>query len=167
MVQEPLPASQPDWWQEVLGESAESGSALDEAILVLETGTGSDDPDVPRWRQWVEQARTVVFDIGSEIVDRSPQPLRWVMAAAAAVGVMLGLFLGAAAPAFSAALLTALGGSLLLISSSWTVVTRVGWTAEWMPSSTPQWLAWWLIAAVIGLCVQWIFRARRADKSAS
>ncbi len=174
IVQPPLPAGEPDWWQDVLEHGAETPQVaeIDEALealgaAVVETSETETEQQLPLWRRWTERARTVAVDVTTGVWDRSPQPLRWIMAASMAVGLLLGLFLGAAAPSMSAAILTALSGSLLLIGTSWTVVTRAGWTADWMPSSTPQWLAWWLIAAVIGLGVQWMFRAKRADKSAS
>ncbi|MEE8458907.1 MAG: hypothetical protein V3S08_03485, partial [Phycisphaerales bacterium] len=82
----------------------------------------------------------------------------------AASGGVLGLFLGAAAPAISASIVTALGGSLLLLSSGWTIALRLHAPEQWLPHTTPQWLLWWMVAAVIGLCLQWIFRSKPADK---
>lgn len=172
-VQQPLAAGETDWWDVLADEGGEGATdvsgeagAAHEPTLILETDE-SDENQTAQWRRWLTQVREILVDVGEGILERSPQPLRWVMAASAAVGMLLGLFLGAAAPAFSAALLTALGGSLLLVSCGWTMVTRLGWSAEWMPSTAPQWLAWWAIAAVIGLIVQWTIRGKRADKAAS
>ena len=90
--------------------------------------------------------------------------LRWVLVSAAGAGAVLGLVLGAAAPSVAASLVTALFGSLLLIGSSWTFAVKLSLPERFMPQSSWQWLAWWLIVAVIGLGLQWIFRVKPTDK---
>jgi hypothetical protein len=58
---------------------------------------------------------------------------------------------------------TALGGSFLLIGSGCTVAARF-LPAAILPQSAVAWLTWWAAAAVIGLGLQWMFRPKPADK---
>jgi hypothetical protein len=120
------------------------------------------------WTQWWTKARAVFVDLFRTAWKKSPEPLRWSVVAAAAVGGLLGLVLGAAAPSFSAAVVTALGGSGIMLTSGLTLVTRLeSLQGPWMPSTPTAWLAWWTAIAVIGLGIQWMLRAKRADKPAS
>ena len=81
--------------------------------------------------------------------------------------------MGAAAPAFSAALVTTLGGSIIMPSSGTALITRaLAGRVEmpqgpWMPTTPTGLLAWLLGLTVIGLGIQWMLRAKHADKPAS
>ena len=86
--------------------------------------------------------------------------------AALAVGGLLGLVLGAAAPGASASVVTALGGSLLLLGCAFTIAARLKAPDNLIPSTSAAWTSWWLVTAVIGLGLQWIFRRKHADKPA-
>ena len=127
-----------------------------------------DDGEANVWSQWWTNARVVFVDLLRTGWKKSPEPLRWSVVAAAAVGGLLGLVLGAAAPSLSAAVVTALGGSGIMLTSSLTLATRVeALQGPWMPTTPTAWLAWWVAIAVIGLGIQWMLRAKRADKPAS
>jgi hypothetical protein len=116
------------------------------------------------WRRWATTTVRYVSQTGRDAWEESSASLRWALAAAAAVGALLGLVVGASAPSFSASVVTALGGALLLIGSGCTVAARLSLPPALLPQSATAWLAWWAAAAVIGLGLQWMFRPRPADK---
>jgi hypothetical protein len=63
---------------------------------------------------------------------------------------------------------TALGGSVVMLTSGWTLAARAEIPqGPWMPTTPTHLLAWWLGLAVIGLGIQWMLRAKHADKPAS
>jgi len=97
---------------------------------------------------------------------RTPTTLRPTLVLSSVLGGLLGVFLGILAPGFSAAAVTALGGSLLWLSGVRVIATRMGLPADapWLPSSGIAWLGLWLITSVAGLAIQWIFKRPPADK---
>ncbi len=107
---------------------------------------------------------TATLELPGQVWADTTGSLRWILLAGAASGAVLGLFLGAAAPAISASIVTALGGSLLLLSSGCAMALKLRTPEQWLPSTTAQWLLWWMVAAIIGLGLQWIFRTKPADK---
>jgi hypothetical protein len=117
---------------------------------------------------WLEGIATDVVEAAKAVWAQSPAALRGSLLAAAVAGAMLGFVVGAAAPALSAAAVSALGGSILLLGSAWTIGARLGeGEVPWMPQSATTWTAVWLIIAFLGLAIQWMFRPKRADNSAS
>lgn len=116
------------------------------------------------WKRWATETVGFVRQRGEAAWEQSAGPLRWTLFAAAAVGALLGLVVGASAPSFSASVVTALGGSLLLIGAGCTAAARLHLPAALLPESAIAWLVWWIVAAVIGLGLQWIFRPKPADK---
>jgi hypothetical protein len=119
-------------------------------------------------REWWDRAAQILASASAAVWHETPDSLRWTVLAAAAVGALLGLVVGAAAPSFSASVVTALGGSVIMLSSGLVLVTHVKIPlTSWMPTTPTALLIWWVVLAVIGLGVQWILRARRADKPAS
>ena len=73
------------------------------------------------------------------------------------------------ARAFSAAVVTAFGGSLVWLTCAWMLATRLGLPdGPWLPGTSASWLTLWMFASVIGLCIQWQWTSppKRADKSA-
>ena len=161
-VQQPLATGEPDWWDEWL-DSAEAATPPVAAVEPTPASASAID-DLPVWSVRVRRFASLFSDLPRQAWECTSGPLRWIIVASAASGGVLGLFLGAAAPALSASIVTALGGSLLLLSSGWTIALKLHAPEQWLPHTTPQWLLWWLVAAVIGLCLQWIFRSKPADK---
>lgn len=99
--------------------------------------------------------------VGSAWSEATP-PERGSFVAAGLFGAMLGLVLGTAAPVFSAILVSALGGSFLLLATGWILGARLGIAGEsWMPQNPTHWTILWLITAIVGLGIQWIFRPKR------
>jgi hypothetical protein len=161
-VQQPLATGEPDWWDQWL-DSAEAASPPVAAIEPAPANASVVD-ELPQWSERVRRFVSLFTELPRQVWESTSGPLRWIVVASAASGGVLGLFLGAAAPAISASVVTALGGSLLLLSSGWTIALRLHAPEQWLPHTTPQWLLWWMVAAVIGLCLQWIFRSKPADK---
>jgi hypothetical protein len=84
---------------------------------------------------------------------------------AAVIGALLGLALGVLTPAFATALMTALLGAALWLGCGAGVAVRLGVPGvSWLPDSWLGWLVLWVVAAVIGLCIQWMLRPKSADK---
>jgi hypothetical protein len=125
------------------------------------------------WREWWDGAAKALKQLVGTVWEQSAGSLRPILFAASAVGGLLGLLLGAAAPAFSGAVVTALGGSIIMLSSGTTLITRT--LADrvelpqgpWLPTTSTGLLAWWVGLTVIGLGIQWMLQAKRADKPAS
>jgi hypothetical protein len=158
------------WLEEVFGTPAAPGEETEPVIDEQDPAPPlpADDAGANVWVQWWTKAKVVFADLVYTAWKKSPDPLRWSVVAAAAVGGLLGLVLGAGAPAISAAVVTALGGSGIMLTSSLTLATRVeALQGPWMPSTPTAWLAWWVALAVIGLGIQWMLRTKRADKPAS
>ena len=158
------------WLEEMFGTPGAPGEETEPVINEQDPvlPPPDDDAEANVWSQWWARARAVFVDLFRTAWKKSPEPLRWSVVAAAAVGGLLGLVLGAAAPAISAAVVTALGGSGIMLTSSLTLATRVeALQGSWMPSTPTAWLAWWVALAVIGLGIQWMLRTKRADKPAS
>jgi hypothetical protein len=101
-----------------------------------------------------------------ELWDQSPEELRPQMVGAAVIGVLIGVMLGALLPTFSASIVTAFGGSLLMLTNLRVLGERLGAAdAPWMPSSAMTWLIVWIVTALIGTAIQWTFRPKPADNS--
>ena len=160
--QQPLATGEPDWWDEWL-DDAEAAAPLIEALEPIPASTSAVD-ELPQWSERVRRFVSLFSELPKQMWESTSGPLRWIVVASAASGGVLGLFLGAAAPAISASIVTALGGSLLLLASGSTIALRLHAPEQWLPHTTLQWLMWWIVAAVIGLCLQWIFRTKPADK---
>lgn len=153
-----------DWFGAGGAEPGPSAAAEEPKPTIEETAVRS----AATWLEWLREATDAAVEAPKVAWAQMSQPLRWSLVAAAGVGVLLGLILGAAAPSLSASMVTALGGALLLLVSGWITAIRLG-AGDWpgMPSNAVSWLAWWVAAAVIGLGVQWTIRPKRADKSVS
>ena len=168
-VQQPMAAAAPDFldvWLNEIGAPAEAGAEaqpVQPAMEPTEAGASAAE-DLPSWSDRVRRVYTAVVDLPGLMWERTSGSLRLILLAGAASGAVLGLFLGAAAPAISASIVTALGGSLLLLSSGGAMALKLRVPEQWLPSTTTQWLLWWMVAAVIGLGLQWIFRTKPADK---
>jgi hypothetical protein len=167
LEERPLPASVP---QPAGGDQVAPGTELAQDAAPAEAVAGNASQTeapavaIAEWRHWVADTYGFVARRAGAAWDQSAAPMRWMLAAAAAVGVLLGLIVGATAPSFSASVVTALGGALLLIGAGCTVAARLHLPPALLPQSAVAWLAWWVVAAVIGLGLQWIFRPKPADK---
>jgi hypothetical protein len=160
------------WLEEVFGTPA--GNPPEPVISEPEPAPEpQDDGEAGVWRQWWDGAARALKELVNVAWEKSAGSLRPTLFAAAAVGGLLGLVLGAAAPAFSGAVVTALGGSILMLSSGTTLVARTLATrvempqGPWMPTTPTGLLTWLLALTVIGLGIQWMLRAKHADKAAS
>ncbi|MHC4217528.1 MAG: hypothetical protein ACYSU7_03640 [Planctomycetota bacterium] len=156
------------WLEDVFGVPGEEPPPAGDEEPAPVPAPAEGEADANPWRQWWDNAADVLVSVPVTIWQETPEPLRWSVVAAAAVGGLLGLVLGAAAPSFSASVVTALGGSVIMISSAWTLAARLEAPPDrWLPTTPKAILAWWIALSVIGLGIQWMLRARRADKSAS
>lgn len=163
-VQQPMAAASPDFLDEWLNEisaPAEAGTKADPMEPTPATASAAED--LPIWGERVRRAYTTVLELPGHMWDGTSGSLRMILLAGAASGAVMGLFLGAAAPAISASIVTALGGSLLLLGSGCAMALKLRAPEQWLPTTTSQWLLWWMVAAVIGLGLQWIFRTKPAD----
>jgi hypothetical protein len=161
-IQAPLATGEPDLWDQWLDSVEDATPPL--AAVEPTPASASAIDDLPQWSERVRRFARLFSELPRQMWESTSGPLRWIVVASAASGGVLGLFLGAAAPAISASVVTALGGSLLLLTSGWTIALKLHAPEQWLPHTTPQWLLWWMVAAVIGLCLQWIFRSKPADK---
>ncbi len=123
-----------------------------------------DLPGLPMLVALVEEVRR----LARSAWEQSPAALRGSLLAALVIGAMLGFVVGTTAPVFSASAVSALGGSAICLASAWIMASRFGkGDVGWMPHSATAWTAVWLITATVGTGIQWTFRSKRADNSAS
>ncbi|MHC5113386.1 MAG: hypothetical protein ACYTGP_03030, partial [Planctomycetota bacterium] len=89
------------------------------------------------------------------------------IAVSAAAGAVTGILFAALAPTISSSLVTAFGGSLMWLAGLRLIVAGTGLTGleKLMPAGTGYTLVLWLIIALIGVAIQWTFRAKEADTS--
>jgi hypothetical protein len=107
-----------------------------------------------------------LIDRAAAVWAKAPQPLRPFLAVAACIGFLMGLLLGSLAPSFSTSFVTAAGGAIIwLAAGSMLIAETPAGDASWLPRSPRAWIAWWGLAAVIGLGIQWTMRPKAADKS--
>jgi hypothetical protein len=96
----------------------------------------------------------------------TPEQLRPSIVSAAIIGLLAGALIGTLAPTQSATVVTAFGGSLLWLSCLRVMLAQFGAGVEKvLPSSATALLIVWLIIAIAGAVIQWIFRPKRADKA--
>lgn len=98
--------------------------------------------------------------------DSTAPTLQPILLGAAVGGMIFGFVLGAVLPTFSASIVTAFGGSLLWLGAVRVMAERLNLgDLGVLPATGKGWLAFWIIASLIGLAIQWMFRGRPADKS--
>ena len=137
-----------------------------EKAATLSVSAGADDVDAeePEVTAPLREAWRVARDGWYE----AEAPLKGLLVAACAFGAMLGFVVGTGAPGFSAIVVSSLGGSFLILSTGWVMGARTFLANGLLDKLTPTtWTLLWLITSVLGLGIQWIFRPKRADKSAS
>lgn len=86
---------------------------------------------------------------------RSPVPVRTLMLACAAACGFLGLCVGILAARWTAATITALGGSVLVVLCAAAAIQQFAGTPESTLGSRLAWMIAWGVLALAGLCVQW------------
>jgi len=104
---------------------------------------------------------------------KTPQKLRPTLMLAGVIGAVIGLFLGIMAPSFGALALTAFAGSLMWITGTRIVATKLGLPeGPWLPAPGTHGVAFasmWLITSLVGMGVQSYFLGspkENADKPA-
>ncbi len=118
----------------------------------------------------MQQAKSVGTAIADAIVTQwnaTPKRLKPTVLLAAMIGTLSGLVLGLVLRKFSDCAVTAMIGAAIWLSAAQVIALRSGAPdGPWFPKSTIAWLGVWLIAAIIGLVVQWARRGGPADKPA-
>jgi hypothetical protein len=166
---------------------------LDEANRWLFPGFGSTDAEADAADEEGESAATTIGRLGPAVglgpgaterlaqaesyVDRllasaraewvaTPETLRTLIVGAAIGGLLLGLLLGTLTPTFSTTVVSAFGGSLLWLAPSRVLLARFGpGTLEWLPQSATVSILLWILVALLGVGIQWMFRPKQADKA--
>jgi hypothetical protein len=159
---------QPEWFELQGDDGGTSGLLPDPTDMAVDQFSIPDEAkeqvkeaakDIQTYTKWaVEQ--------GKAIWAETPENLRPTMVGAAVVGVLLGAMLGALAPSLSSAIVTAFGGTMLMLIGSRILGERAG-IGDWrvVPSSATVWLAVWVGLSIIGTIFQWTFRPKQADNS--
>lgn len=109
------------------------------------------------------KARDAVRQAVNEWWAALPNGQRWLLGTVCIGGGLLALLIGLALPYFSAALVTALLGSLMLAAPIYRLADLIGERAETALPQTPRpFLYALLIATLVGALLQWtVFRPRR------
>ncbi|HRQ74793.1 MAG TPA: hypothetical protein PK098_02625 [Phycisphaerales bacterium] len=146
-----------------LGENGELGQPLTPREIGERFGMSDEmGEQIDRLESY---ARRLIDAIGSVWSQTAPA-IRPYLVASAIGGALLGLMLGAMAPGFSAAIVTAFGGSLLWLGGGRLIAEHMGYAdASWMPAAGTSWLTIWVVTAMVGFAIQWTFHRRKADKS--
>ena len=161
-----------DWidsLEETLNATAED--ARDDAVA-----TGVDDLrdrlglDEATTDEALSRAGDVVDTVRTRAVetwDETPDRIRPLLLALAVAAGLAGIMLGALAPTFSTAIVTALGGSLLWMTCGLALLGQTDLPpVPWLPTTATAGLIWWIAVALIGLIIQWTLRPKPADTSA-
>lgn len=138
----------------------------DDAATTQDAPDEGGDANTPAWR---EKFDAVVAQIKAEAQYRwnaaDPGVRRSILLSAAS-GAIFGFLVGLSLTTLSAAAVTSMGGSGLVLASGWSLLTSLGFGDQpWMPSSTIAWLIVWLVVALAGLAIQWTIRRKPADSS--
>ncbi len=138
----------------------------DDAATTQDAPGEEGDAATPAWR---EKFDAVVAQIKAEAQYRwnaaDPGVRRSILLSGAS-GAIFGFLVGLSLTTLSAAAVTSMGGSGLVLASGWSLLTSLGFGNQpWMPSSTIAWLIVWLVVALAGLAIQWTIRRKPADSS--
>jgi len=121
----------------------------------------------------LEEAWNKGKESAGEFWEQTPEKLRPTLILAGVIGAFIGLFLGIMAPSFGALVLTAFGGSLMWITGTRIVATKLGLPeGPWLPAPDTHGVAFasmWLITSLVGMGVQSFFLGspeEKADKPA-
>jgi len=96
----------------------------------------------------------------------TPEALRTLIIGAAIGGLLIGLLLGTLAPTASTTIVSAFGGSLLWLGGTRLLLLQASpETAALLPETASVTLLLWILIALGGVAIQWIFRPKEADKS--
>lgn len=142
------------------GESSASHSISQELDRVS-PGLG------PSFLAWLERCQAFLSSSGTWVKSRwdgLPAPMRTLLFASGAAGGFLGFVAGISSPAWAAATVTSLLGSLL------TLLCGVPIASRFLPDGTiPHlsplgWLAAWLGLSALGALFQWYMRKKKDDE---
>jgi hypothetical protein len=121
----------------------------------------------PAVLDWLDRASRLLTEVGLWIEgrwDTMPRPMRTLLLASAAAGGFFGFVAGIASPAFAAAAVTSLFGSLLVLFCGLPILSRFA-AADPLASAPPvAWLATWLGLALAGWVFQWTTRSKPKAK---
>ncbi len=162
-----------DWFEKQVRDRLPAGTEIDPAKLDQEEVRSLAEQFnlTEEFEQHIEQFRNFarrLIDGVQQSWARTPERIRPFLLAAAVLGALLGILVGAAVPKLSTTVVTSFTGSLIWLASLRVILERiVPGGADWLPESGRSWLAIWAVAAVIGLFVQWTIQRRRADKTSS
>jgi len=152
--------------EETLDEVPEALKQVEEDVHKQLGLTDNGEETLKDLRSMVER----LIDGGRELWTQTPEKLQPILAASAVLGGFLGIIVGLLIPSLAAAVVTSMGGSVLWLSGAHVLALRLGMgDSAWMPATNTRWLLVWLITSVVGFCVQWYFRGKKAapaDKSA-
>jgi MFS family permease len=118
----------------------------------------------------IEKAKSIGRAIADTIIaqwNSAPKRLKPIVSLSTIVGALCGLIIGLVARRLGDCAVTAMVGAALWIGSAQVIALRLDAPdGPWMLNSTTVWLGVWLIAAIIGLAVQWTRKPAPADKPA-
>lgn len=113
---------------------------------------------------WLDRVNGLVGSAGTWFSERwtaMPKPMQTLLTASAAMGGFLRFVAGAGCPAWAAAVLTSLLGSLLVLLCGAPIVSRI-LSADSLPDMRPLgWLCLWLAIALAGSVFQWVTRPKK------
>jgi hypothetical protein len=155
-----------DWLED--DESPLLGGDIDDEDLRTHL-LGDDFEMTEREEEMIEDARSFAQQLADGIKAwwaERPERLRPMILGAAVLGILFGVLIGALAPIASASVVTAFGGSLLWLTSLRIALVQFGEPiAGWLPRGATALLIIWVVVALIGVTIQWIFRPKPADKA--
>ena len=150
-----------DWVRDTVDQILASDTAETLFVSTGEDDANADDPQV-------STPLRAAWRLASKGWNGAEASFQGLLVAACAFGAMLGFVVGTGAPVFSAIIVSSLGGSFLILSTGWVMGAKTSLAHGLLDNLTPtNWTLLWLITSVLGLGIQWIFRPKHADKSAS
>ncbi|MCH6551597.1 MAG: hypothetical protein IH804_06245, partial [Planctomycetes bacterium] len=163
--QDPWIAGAPDYLVDFLHRVREAGSRADDGDEAARERRPLDEV-IPQRVAEARGAADQIIAAARRAWGEAPQKLAAGLIGSSLVGALSGLIVGVVAPTFSAALVTALIGSAVGLRCAGALVTMLSLPGgSLVPRTVPGWLLVWIVASVIGLGIQWMYRAKPADNA--
>jgi len=125
----------------------------------------SHDEEIPAWRRHLTQTARSWGQEGAILWQDAPGAQKVGAILASVAGIVCGILIGILLPKISGAVVTALVGSLIVLTTGTWLATRFGASpgVVGFGSSTGA-LTWWILFSLIGLVIQFKSSRSKADK---
>ena len=158
-----------------LKKATDTSKKIVKDLLSTQSDADSDDatqnentkPLIPEsWRKTMRNSISLVSTTAQNHWHDAPAAQKLGIVVAALAGLLGGFFAGVLLPSASAAIVTALTGSIIMLISGFWIATRFSfpWIDSIRPHSATASLTWWLALSIIGLFIQMTASKRKKHR---